>query len=521
MGSHVAVPIRYGPRVPQPYVEDVFKISGVPTHTFVEPHEFPYLKVGVRSPGRGVVVEGPSGIGKTTAVARALDEIDFGGRVQPLSARKPEDVDYIQLLPELRGFGVVVIDDFHVLPVGIQNATADLLKTLADEDVKDSKLVVVGINRAGDSLIAHAPDLSNRIDVIKFEVEPKDKIEQVVCLGEEALNIELAASEQVVEAAGGSFYLAQMLCHELCVEGGVSEKQEVKTIVSSSYSSVRARVMERQERRFGSAVRELARGTKFRPSGRAPYLLLLKWLAESAQWSISLRDEIPKHPEHRGSVGQIVEKGYLSALSAREDIAKIVHYERNGRVLSVEDPHLIFYLRNLDWRSFAKDVGFTNVDIADPYDFALSFAGEDRPFAERLAFHLEDLGLVVFYDFNEQHRIVARNLEEFLGPIYESGATLVIAILGPQYGERRWTRFESDRFKEHFNLGRVIPIWSAAAPPTAFDKTRAIGGLSYDSNQDLDEQARRIAETCSRKHDELVQEQSGQTVLEEVRATID
>ncbi|MCA1705369.1 MAG: ATP-binding protein, partial [Actinobacteria bacterium] len=248
----------------QPYVEDVFKISGVPTHTFVEPHEFGHLKVALRSAGRGVVVEGPSGIGKTTAVARALEEIEFGGRVQPLSARKPEDIDYIQLLPELNGFGVIVIDDFHVLPIPVQNATADLLKTLADEDIADSKLVVVGINRAGDALIRHAPDLSNRIDVIKFEVEPKDKVEQVVRLGEQVLNIELCAGDQVVEAAGGSFYLAQMLCHELCVETGISDKQEQTATVRSSYSSVRSRVMDRQDRRFGADVREFARGTKFR-----------------------------------------------------------------------------------------------------------------------------------------------------------------------------------------------------------------------------------------------------------------
>lgn len=502
----------YAAPMPRPYVEDVFKISGVPTVTFVRPHAFPHLKISLRSPGRGVIVEGPSGIGKTTAVARALDEVSSADRVQSLSARKPEDIDYIQLLPELKDFGVVVIDDFHVLPRSIQDAIADLLKTLADEEAQRSKLVVIGINRAGDSLIRHAPDLNNRIDVIKFEVEPSHRIEEVIKLGERALNIKIEASSQVAEAAQGSFYLAQMLCHELCVEAGVSEAHDGAgpKRIRSSYSSVRSRVMERQERRFGETVRKFARGTKFRPSGRAPYLLLLKWLAESQRWDIALRDEIPKHPEHRASVSQIVEKGYLSALVASEDIAKIVHYDDSGRVLSVEDPHLIFYLRNLDWRAFAKDIGFTNIEMEAPYDFALSFAGEDRSFAERLVVHLEDLGFVVFYDLNEQHRIVARDLEEFLRPIYESGATLVIAVLGPQYGERRWTRFESDQFKDKFSLGHVIPIWSTSAPPSAFDRTRDIGGLRYDPSRDPDDQARALAKICTQKHEDLMQEQDSQ-----------
>lgn len=203
--------------------------------------------------------------------------------------------------------------------------------------------------------------------------------------------------------------------------------------------------------------------------------------AESQRWDIALRDEIPKHPEHRGSVAPIVEKGYLETLAHREEIAKVVHYDPDGRVLSVEDPHLIFFLRNLDRRVFAREVGFTHIDIEHPYDFALSFAGEDRAFASRLHNHLEDLGFVVFYDFNEQHRIIARDLEAFLGPIYESGATLVVAILGPQYGERRWTRFESEQFMQRFDGGRVIPVWSSkATTPTPFDRAANIGALRYD-----------------------------------------
>lgn len=485
----------------EPYVEQVFKTSGVPSFTFVQPSEFDHLVVALRTPGRGVVIEGPSGIGKSTAVARALEELG-AQRFQQLSARRPEDLDYIQLIPELDDFGTVVIDDFHVLSSDLHAGIADLLKTLADQETRDSKLILIGINRAGDPLVRYAPDLANRIDVIKFEVEPNDKIAEMIHLGEVALNVKIDAASQVVESAQGSFYLAQMLCHELCVESGVKERAGQQRAVAASYSSVRARVMERQERRFGSAIKQFARGTKFRPSGHAPYLMLLKWLAESQRWDVSLRDELPKHPEQRGSVGQIVEKGYLKALTEREDMARILHYEPTGQVLSVEDPHLVYYLRNLDWNAFAKEVGFTRIEFEHPYDFALSFAGEDRAFAERLTYHLEDLGYVVFYDFNEQHRILARDLEEVLGPIYRSGATLVVAILGPTYGERRWTRFESEQFKERFGEGRVIPVWSKDAPPSAFDAARDVGGLRYDPKADPDDEAKRIAEVLSKKHEE-------------------
>lgn len=126
--------------VPAPVLEDVFKISGVPTYTFVAPSAFPRLSVALRTPGRGVVVEGPSGIGKTTAVTRALEVVGAADRVQILSARVPANVEYIAMLPETEDFGVVVVDDFHVLPVDIKNALADRLKVLADSEAAGSKL---------------------------------------------------------------------------------------------------------------------------------------------------------------------------------------------------------------------------------------------------------------------------------------------------------------------------------------------------------------------------------------------
>lgn len=58
-------------------IEEVFKVTGVPTHTFVEPSEFGQLKVALRTSGRGVVVEGPSGIGKSTAVTKALETLEL------------------------------------------------------------------------------------------------------------------------------------------------------------------------------------------------------------------------------------------------------------------------------------------------------------------------------------------------------------------------------------------------------------------------------------------------------------
>jgi hypothetical protein len=495
--------------VVEPRLEDVFKISGVPTHTFVEPSEFPALKVSLRSPGRGVVVEGPSGIGKSTAVTSALRSLGIDRDVTPLSARRPGDVGYIELIPEMTDFGVVIIDDFHVLDDDIRGRIADLLKTLADSEDPNSKLIIIGINRAGESLIKHAPDLANRVDTIRFEVEPAEKVDELIRAGETALNITLGARDRIVEGAQGSFYLAQLLGHAVCTEAGVTEAQESPGAIDTPYNQVRRKVMERQERRFGDPIMKFVRGTHFRPGGRANYLHILTWLKDAESWSIVLPEEMARHPAEKAGVAQVVEKGHLENLTSIQEIAAILHFDPATRILSVEDPQLVFYLRNLDWPDFVRRTGFTRVEVQDEYDFALSFAGEDRPFAERLHERLTSLGHSVFYDFAEQHRILAEDLEEFLGPIYESKATYVIAVLGREFGRRRWTRFESDRFKARFGEGRVIPVWSTEAPPTAFDKTQDIGGIRYDPAGDLDQQAEEVAELCSRK----ISEPDGQTSL--------
>ena len=145
-----------------PLLEEVFKTSGVPTFTFVEPSEYTKLLVGFRTPGRGVVIEGPSGIGKTSAVETALKRLGVSDAVTKLSARRPMDVEYIETLPSLGDVGLVIVDDFHKLPDTTRAALADYMKTLADDESRGTKIVVVDINKAGENLISFAHDLVNR-----------------------------------------------------------------------------------------------------------------------------------------------------------------------------------------------------------------------------------------------------------------------------------------------------------------------------------------------------------------------
>ncbi|QDZ14473.1 TIR domain-containing protein [Humibacter ginsenosidimutans] len=480
-------------------VEEVFKTSGIPTHTFVRPSEYSRLRVALRTPGRGVIVEGPSGIGKSTAITRALEEEGLDKEVTRLTAREPVDVEYLDALPELGAFGTVVIDDFHRLEESVKRRIADLLKVTADAEDESRKLVIIGINEAGKSLIDSSPDLTNRLEVLRFEAEPDLKIDELVTAGERAFNVSLAARALIVQNARGSFYIAQLLCMDACLQADLTERPEESVEVATTYAAIQRKVVERQRDRFGDSVRSFARGTRFRPGGRAPYLHILRWLSEADSWSISIRDEIRRHPTEKASVFLVLDRGYLASLVAQPAISKLLHFDEKTSVLSVEDPMLTFYLRAVSWPDFVREVGFKRVDYEESYDIALSFAGEDRAYASALRDALEDLGHAVFYDSAEQARFLGQDVETYLGPIYESGSRYVVAVLGEMYGRKRWTLFEASKYKDRIEAGQVIPVWSIKIPPEPFDATRSLFGLDWDPDAAVQDQASAHASVISEK----------------------
>lgn len=462
------------------------------------------LLVALRTPGRGVVVEGPSGIGKTTAVERALETLGIAKDVPRLSARRREDIEYIEALPALGNVGAVIVDDFQKLPDATRASLADYLKALADEEKRGVKLILVGINNAGQHLIQFAHDLVNRIEIVKFESNPDNKIEELLRKGETALRVSLNVRDDIVRAARGSFYLAQMLAHAVCARAGILQGAEAPVVTEVSFEGVKAEVWERLALSFRARCERFCRGAKMKSAGRAPYLHMLRWLAQSGDWLVSLPHAMRANPDLKGSVGQVVEKGYLaSLLSGDSDLQAVLHYDKHSKQLIVEDPQFLFFLRNVPWRQFAADIGFLSLDFQSRYDFALSFAGADRSVAAALAEALRDHEVEVFYDHFEQHRILAEDIEEYLRPIYNSEARFVIPLLSRNFPKRIWTKFESDAFRDRFKTGSVIPVWFSDAQPGMFDESRRYGGLTFDGSADVATQVQLVVEALIAKLEEV------------------
>lgn len=324
-------------------------------------------------------------------------------------------------------------------------------------------------------------------------------------LGERALNCEITIAEDVASEAEGSFAMAQVLCHEACLQDKLLETHPDvhPRRIAVSLPSIREAVLADLSPRFFPLARDFATGNKLRREGRAPYLNLLRWLSQTPDGALDTKEAIAANPELKGSVSQVIDKGHLNTLiNSSPQIAELIHFEPRTELLTTEDPKFLYFARHLIWSKFAKQVGYYSIDFDSQYDFALSFAGENRDLASSLAAELASREISVFYDKNEQHRILANDVEEYLAPIYRSESRFVIVLLSRDYPKKIWTKFESEQFKQRFGDHSVVPIWYCDAPPGLFDETRRVGGMTFDPASDLTVQVEAIVAAVAAKLEE-------------------
>jgi hypothetical protein len=95
------------------------------------------------------------------------------------------------------------------------------------------------------------------------------------------------------------------------------------------------------------------------------------------------------------------------------------------------------------------------------YDVVLSFAGEDRRFAEDLYSQLKQRNVRVFYDNNEQSILWGKNLYDYLTDLYLNRAKFCVMIVSKYYAQKLWTNHErrvvqARAFRE--NQEYILPV---------------------------------------------------------------
>lgn len=95
------------------------------------------------------------------------------------------------------------------------------------------------------------------------------------------------------------------------------------------------------------------------------------------------------------------------------------------------------------------------------YDIAISFAGEDREIAEKLANKLSEKQVSVFYDNFEKADLWGKNLYDYLSSVYSEKSKYCIMLLSKHYENKLWTNLErksaqARAFRE--NREYILPI---------------------------------------------------------------
>jgi len=138
-------------------INDIFPLDGPPTATFVEPPRFSELQLALRRMGTGLIVEGPSKVGKSTAIQKAMKAIGVpeGDQIWWSGQRPPPLDDVHKQVDELiaaKRDTWLFIDDFHHLEdARYRRELASGMKVLADkpQDNRHGKITLIGLNPLG------------------------------------------------------------------------------------------------------------------------------------------------------------------------------------------------------------------------------------------------------------------------------------------------------------------------------------------------------------------------------------
>jgi hypothetical protein len=76
------------------------------------------------------------------------------------------------------------------------------------------------------------------------------------------------------------------------------------------------------------------------------------------------------------------------------------------------------------------------------FDVALSFAGEDRNYVEKVADALRQMGLKVFYDKYEKLSLWGKDLYDHLQEVYQHHARYTVIFVSNHYAKKLWTNHE-------------------------------------------------------------------------------
>jgi hypothetical protein len=441
-------------------VEEIFRTEGVPAFTFVKPPNFNDLLVDIRNRGKPVIIEGQSGTGKTTTVRRIIDENIPNSKFEYLSARKPNDIKKILSIADGTEKGLYVIDDFHRLDNDTQEKIANIVKIAAEDYEEDNhpKIVIIGINKVGSELIHLVHDIAKRCGIHRIKPASFATTTELITKGEEKLNLKFSNHEKIFEETKGDYWLTQLVCQSVCLMNSITETTVSIKELTFDINTLRNKVTEKLEHSYSKPVTEFCRGNRFR-STNDPYFKLLRCVSEQESSIVDLTDLANENPAVRGSINNVKEKRLAILIESKAICERYFYYNPTTKNFAIEDPALFYYVKHLDWEDLRKKCGFRAGDYNFDFDFAISFAGENRNIAKIITEQLEILDCAVFFDELFEANYLGQAWHKTFMDIFSGRSRFVVCLLDKYHLEKIWPTFERECFIPRIPEAAVIPIY--------------------------------------------------------------
>jgi hypothetical protein len=455
-------------------LEDVFKTVGLPPYTYIKPSYYNEVRADILQSGKHLLIEGPSGIGKTCVAFKVFEELGWlkDENFTYISCRDGDALNRITEFFQTAGQGgipkpsVIVIDDFHLLPISNRAVLGSSLKRISDrafENVAPPKVILIGIPTSGVSLLSEAFDLGPRLGTYVLSRASDNEIDRLISEGENSLDVLFEDRDVLLAESAGNFWLAQYLCNKVCATQDVFETQAIARVLTFDLLALRERLMTDLTQRYLATARIFAKGKRWRPGGNKPYLEILLALSRIPEAVVTFDKVLNAVPERRrpgikAVRSRIAEVIYDPAKDC--DLRKQIAFEPDAG-FSIEDPLFRYFLTNLEPERLYQVLGIEDKTVEKgriyAYDVGFSFAGETRKLVEAVNAEMKEEDVITFYDYDQQAFLLALDLEKTLGRVYAESCRYYLVFLDKYYREKVWTKYEKDVMtrsrKDH-----IIPV---------------------------------------------------------------
>lgn len=297
-----------------------------------------------------------TGIGKLGSKIEAGNNLKIDARTVGHEINNPP---YIAKCLKEQGKNLIILDDVHYLSDCAQKQLSFDLKTFWEEGIK---FIILGVYPAQNALPFNNPELQGRLNIIDIRWSDDD-LEEVISLGESALNIKIDSKlkRDIVRNSFNSVGLLQRLVSKYCEKEGILDEQENLRVLNNAdalneaYKAVCVEI----ETTYSQVTESFSKGKKRGKAKYPTYMRILQALVEVGdhtkltagiaqsliferiQKIVAKVSDETTHPSYIACLGQ------LNSFK----VNSFLYYDSLNGKLVVHDPNFFFFCAhsNYDW----------------------------------------------------------------------------------------------------------------------------------------------------------------------------